>query len=194
MILIATQKTETFFIQSQKVQKIGYKTIHAYSYEEFLKILKDKIKLKLIIIDMDAIDIFPLIVKNIIPKLEIPLIYITDYSNNEISKNLYTDYTYGFLLKNSEDFILQSCIKTAINLFESCQKVKEKYSYIHKAELISRFGYWEFDLINKTVKTSKGANKIYGLDDEIYSIEDIKKFPLPEYREMLDNALKNLII
>ncbi|GEM_PF-6040105 len=40
---------------------------------------------------------------------------------------------------------------------------------------------------------SEGANLLYGLDKSSYNYEDIKQIPLPEYRAMMDKALKNLI-
>ena len=193
MILITTKKLETFFIQSQKVERIGYKTIHADSYQETLKILKDKKNLKLIIVDMDTIDNLPLLIKEIILIAKLPILFITDHPEKEISKDLYTDYSYGFILKNSGDFILQSSIKTALNLSEFSKRKEEKHSYIQQAELISKFGYWEFDLTNKVVKASKGAKQIYGLTEEEFSIEEIKKYPQPKYREMLDMAFEGLI-
>jgi diguanylate cyclase (GGDEF)-like protein len=193
MILIATKKYETFIIQSQKLQNIGYKAIHVDSYEESLKILKNKMKVNLILIDMDTIDGFSLIIKDIASTFKLPIVCITDYPENGISQDLYTDYYYGCILKNSEDFILQSCVKTALNLFESNRKIIEKYNYIQQAELIAGFGSWEFNLINKTIKASKGAREIYGLEEEIYSREEITKYTLPEYREILDKAFEDLI-
>jgi len=63
----------------------------------------------------------------------------------------------------------------------------------YKAELLAGFGAWEFDLINKKVWASKGAKAIYGISDKEYSIEEIQKIPLPEYKPNLDSGLKDLV-
>ena len=62
-----------------------------------------------------------------------------------------------------------------------------------KAEQLAGFGSWEFDLIKKKVWASKGARTIYGMSDKEYSIEEIQKIPLSEYRSSLDLALKDLV-
>ncbi len=62
-----------------------------------------------------------------------------------------------------------------------------------RAELIARLGNWEIDLSTKRVTASDGAKKIYGLGQQELTLEDIQKFPLPEYRSQLDAALLGLI-
>lgn len=64
---------------------------------------------------------------------------------------------------------------------------------LSRAELISRSGNWEFDLLSRRVYASEGARKIYGLSDRIWTIAEVQQIPLPEYRNMLDTALRDLI-
>ncbi|MCE5266246.1 MAG: PAS domain S-box protein [Deltaproteobacteria bacterium] len=63
---------------------------------------------------------------------------------------------------------------------------------LSRAEVISRSGNWEFDLGTKRVFASDGARRIYGIHGE-WTIPEVQKMPLPEYREMLDRALRGLI-
>jgi len=62
-----------------------------------------------------------------------------------------------------------------------------------RAEIISRSGNWEFDLESKRVFASEGARRIYGLHQAEWTIPDVQKIPLPEYRELLNGALRGLI-
>ena len=64
---------------------------------------------------------------------------------------------------------------------------------LSRAEIISRSGNWEFDLNSKHVFASVGAREIYGLRESEWTISDVQKIPLPEYRDMLDTALMGLI-
>jgi two-component system cell cycle sensor histidine kinase/response regulator CckA len=64
---------------------------------------------------------------------------------------------------------------------------------LSKAEIISRCGNWEFDLGLKKVFASEGARRIYGLLDREWTIQEVQKIPLPEYRAMLDDALMRLV-
>jgi len=67
---------------------------------------------------------------------------------------------------------------------------KERLS---RAESISRSGHWEFDLNSKKVLASEGTRRIYGLPEGDWTIPEIQKIPLPEYRPLLDRALTDLI-
>ncbi len=64
---------------------------------------------------------------------------------------------------------------------------------LSRAEIISRCGNWEFDLGSKKVFASEGARRIYGLVDREWTIQEIQRMVLPEYRPMLDDALRGLI-
>jgi PAS domain S-box-containing protein len=64
---------------------------------------------------------------------------------------------------------------------------------LSRAEIISGSGNWEFDLESKRVFASEGARKIYGLQNAEWTIPEVQKIPLPEYREMLDRALQGLV-
>lgn len=64
---------------------------------------------------------------------------------------------------------------------------------LNRAEIASKSGNWELNLETRKIVGSKGAQLIYGVEGEEFDYEIIKKVPLPEYRKMLDDALKNLI-
>jgi len=64
---------------------------------------------------------------------------------------------------------------------------------LRRAELALKSGNWELILGSNTTIASEGAQKIYGLQKMEYQVSEIKKFPLSEYRPMLDAALKNLL-
>ena len=73
------------------------------------------------------------------------------------------------------------------------EKLRLSEGRLKRAEIAARLGYWEFILGSNKVVASEGARIIYGLEDREWSIPEIQEFPLPEYREMLDTALKNLV-
>jgi PAS domain S-box-containing protein len=64
---------------------------------------------------------------------------------------------------------------------------------LSKAEIISRSGNWEFDMESNLVFASEGARNVYGVQNLGWTIPDIQKIPLPEYRSYLDQALHDLI-
>ena len=64
---------------------------------------------------------------------------------------------------------------------------------LSRAELVAGLGNWEIDLSTKKATASVGARKIYGVGQQEFTLDDVKKFPLPEYRSMLHEALLALI-
>jgi len=64
---------------------------------------------------------------------------------------------------------------------------------LKRAELVAGIGHWEFYMDTGIVQASDGARSIYGLSGEVWSIPEVQKIPLPEYRAGLDEALRALI-
>jgi PAS domain S-box-containing protein len=62
-----------------------------------------------------------------------------------------------------------------------------------RAELASRSGNWELHLKSNKIIASKGAEILYGLHGDEFNYSAIRKIPLPEFRPLLDNALRRLI-
>lgn len=73
-----------------------------------------------------------------------------------------------------------------LSLKNSDQKLKQ-------AELIGKFGYFEFDLTNQIFHFSEGARKIYGLNSSEVPAAVIQGMRLPEYKNVMNETIKNLI-
>ena len=64
---------------------------------------------------------------------------------------------------------------------------------LNRAEEVAGLGHWELHLNEGIMKGSRGAARLYGLDHTEMPYGAVKGIPLPEYRPILDEALKNLI-
>ncbi len=73
------------------------------------------------------------------------------------------------------------------------KELVESEARLSQGELVAKFGNWELDLEHQVMYSSAGAVKIYGADKYELSFKTVKKFPLHEYREKLDEALIDLI-
>ena len=71
--------------------------------------------------------------------------------------------------------------------------LRESEAHLKRAEEIGRSGSWEFRLSENAVTASEGARSIYGLGKTQSTIDNVQKLPLPEYRSLLDTAVKDLI-
>jgi PAS domain S-box-containing protein len=64
---------------------------------------------------------------------------------------------------------------------------------LRRAEEVANFGNWELLLDERVIRGSDGARIIYGLGGNEWQLSDVQKIVLPEYRPMLDKALRELI-
>jgi len=64
---------------------------------------------------------------------------------------------------------------------------------LRRAQEVAHIGDWEIDMTRGTVAASQEAGRIYGLDLEGLTMPKIQAVPLPEYRPMLDKALRDLV-
>ncbi len=73
------------------------------------------------------------------------------------------------------------------------EAMRESERRLRRAEVVARFGNWEFILGCDKVKASEGAKIIYGLEGSEWPMSEVQMIPLPQYRGMLDRALDELI-
>ena len=71
--------------------------------------------------------------------------------------------------------------------------LRESEFRLSRAEKAAKFGNWKLILGDKEMISSEGARIIYGVNKEIMLLKDIQEIPLPEYRNILDNALIDLV-
>ncbi|HPN38143.1 MAG TPA: PAS domain S-box protein [Melioribacteraceae bacterium] len=86
--------------------------------------------------------------------------------------------------------------KTKVSVAKEDENLKDYellLKRLRRGELIAKVGNWEVDFNTMQVFTSLGAREIYGLDESDLTFSDIKKIPLPEYRENLDKEMDNLL-
>lgn len=193
MILFITRETASSIKQLEQLKEINYQAVHTSSPLEAQKISREVEGIKLILIDMDSISEPNSFFSEPPHYIDLPVLYTTLKEEVKGSRVDFSQHCCGYLPKNTDNFILEHTITTAITLFESNKKMRNTLNCLHLAEELSNFGYWTLDLSKNTASPSEGAEKIYGLTKDIYPIKYVQSFPLPHYREKLDEALRNLI-
>ena len=102
----------------------------------------------------------------------------------------------GAPIRNEHGVIIGSVLVFRDQTLEhAAEKALQKSEYqLRKAERIANIGHWELHLASNKMFSSEGARLIYGLHKTPLDYSEIKKAPLPEYRQMLDEALQALIV
>jgi len=73
------------------------------------------------------------------------------------------------------------------------QALRAAHDRLRHAEEFARLGHWEFSLDDRIMRASDGANGVYGLSTSENALSLIQGCALPEYRPVLDRALRALI-
>jgi PAS domain S-box-containing protein len=73
------------------------------------------------------------------------------------------------------------------------QALGESQHRLLRAESIAAFGNWVLNLQSGTLAASRGAHRIYGLPEGEMALRDVQEMVLPEYRPVLDAALRALV-
>ncbi|WP_020612118.1 sensor histidine kinase [Sediminispirochaeta bajacaliforniensis] len=73
------------------------------------------------------------------------------------------------------------------------QELERHRRFFTRAQEIGEIGHWEIDLKSGLADGSEETRKIYGVADGFLTLEEVQSAPLPEYRPLLDKALKELV-
>lgn len=76
---------------------------------------------------------------------------------------------------------------------QDVSRLKIERERLERAEKVAEFGHWEFDMNTGIVEASQNAHEIYGLVPGNFTIPEVQKIPLEQYRPSLDKALEDLI-
>jgi len=78
-------------------------------------------------------------------------------------------------------------------LQESGEILRKSESRLSRAEEVGKSGNWEMRPDDGEFEGSAGTGLLYGLEGSVWKLEDVREIALPEYRPLLDAALKDLI-
>ncbi len=105
----------------------GYEAIEAHNGENAVRLAEENPSIDLILMDidlgrgMDGTEAARLILES----REIPIVFLTSHSEREMVDRVKHITRYGYVIKNSGDFVLLSSIEMAFELFEAHRTMKD---------------------------------------------------------------------
>jgi len=112
-------------------------------------------------------------------------------------KNIgYFETVYNPIYSNNKEIIGATAFAKDITEFRIANnKFKESFDRLNRSQKIANVGSWEVDLETNLIWASQEALNIYELpkDSEYIELSKVQEMIIPEEREMMDNALSNLI-
>ena len=194
-ILLVEDEKLSAIIQTRVLENFGYRVRVAPTGEEAVGIALSDPSLDLILMDIELGEGMggPEAAQRISQERQIPIVFLSSHTEPEYMEMVKQVTRYGYVQKNSGNFILRSAIEMALELFKSHKETQDWKERLLRAEDIAGFGSWEFNLTTNRVIASEGAKRIYGLEGQGWSISLAQSVPLPQYRPLLDRALRDLI-
>ncbi len=174
-ILLVEDEPITAQIQLKKIQGFGYETVSVCSGEDALQQILEDIEIDLILMDVDlgsGMD-GPETAQRILSHRAIPIVFLTSHSEREMVEKVRGITRYGYVIKNSGDFVLQSSIEMAFDLFEAHRDIESRMGDLQKSQHLVNMalqgtdqGIWEFDLNSGKITYDINWEKILGFKSD----------------------------
>jgi|GEM_PF-2116670 PAS domain S-box-containing protein len=114
--------------EGNALKRLGYKVFITDSGENAVELAANIATVGLILMDIDlgkGIDGIEA-ARRILATQELPIVFLTSHSEQGTAAQVSGIRHYGYVLKNSGNFVLQTTIEMAFELFEAFRRIKEK--------------------------------------------------------------------
>ncbi|MCF7929783.1 MAG: PAS domain S-box protein [Spirochaetales bacterium] len=161
-ILLVEDEALIALAQKKTIEKHGFSVVTAHTGEQAVETVKENPEITLILMD---IDLGPDMdgteaAQTILRMRELPIVFLTSHNEKEYVDRVKKITGFGYVLKNSGEFVLIESINMAYKLFEAKQTAQKHYEESEAAyrEMESR----EFRLqhVNRVLLSIRNVNQV----------------------------------
>ena len=190
--------------QRQILEKHGFSVVIAHSGEEALTRLEERSDLRLVLMDIDlgaGMDGTETAVR-MLEHRDLPIVFLTAHAERDYVQRVEEITSYGYVLKDSGEFVLVQSIKMAFKLFDAHQATREHERQLEEAlaqlELgneTAGLGIWQLDLESGELEWNEQMYAIYGVDRERFSkrVDEWRALLHPEDAAEADLRLQDAV-
>jgi two-component system, sensor histidine kinase PdtaS len=175
VLLLVEDESIVALAETQKLRLFGYEVLVASSGEKAIELANGSRKIDLILMDIDLGDGIEgsEAARRILETRNLPIVFLTGHSEKERVESVKEITRYGYVIKNSSDFVLQSSIEMAFELFEANERIRlerdelreaketaERYLNVAAALIVS------LDTSGKIILVNDSGCKLLGFDRE----------------------------
>ncbi len=169
-ILLVEDSMITSLAEEAMLIKKGYRVVATPDGESAVELALNDSTIDLILMDIDlgrGID-GPTAADLILKKRDIPIVFLTSHSESEIVNKVRSITRYGYIVKNSGDFVILSSVEMAFELFEAHRKTKDSETNFRQlAENINE-AFWLSDSLMKNILyISPACWDMWGIDRNV---------------------------
>jgi len=135
-ILLVEGEAVIALTEAEIISGFGYDVITANSGEKAVELATNDQKIDLILMDIDlgsGIDGTEA-ARQILAKRQLPIVFLTAHAEKEYVDRVKKITRYGYVIKNSGDFVLQSSIQMAFELFEAHKNIEIQMEALRRHE------------------------------------------------------------
>jgi CheY-like chemotaxis protein len=135
-ILLIEDEAILAIVQAKTLRQLGYTVITAQCGEEAIALARGERTIDLILMDIElgkGIDGAEA-ARQILAQRTIPIVFNTSHAERELVEKLRGITRYGCVIKNSGNFVLQSSLEMAFELFDADKKLKNELAERKRAE------------------------------------------------------------
>ena len=205
-ILLVEDQAIIALDEARKIESFGYRVSIANTGEEAEKMILTGEDVHLVLMDIDlgsGIDGTET-ARRILQKKEIPIVFLTSHAEKEYVEKVKQITRYGYVLKNSGDFVLQSSIEMAFQLFDAYktakkheQESRKNQAFLEKIFEILPIGLWIADKNGKLQRGNPAGVEIWGAEPKVgqeeYKLFKARRYPSLEELKPEDWALAHSI-
>lgn len=213
-ILLVEDESLIALAEAQTIKGFGYTVITAHSGEQAVEIAVGEKQPDLILMDIDlgkGISGSEAAAK-IFSQRPLPIVFLTSHAERDMVDKVRGITRYGYVIKNSGDFVLQSSIEMAFELFEAHNRAMEELAErrrtevalmsaqeaieasecaksdlvtkLNEAQKTAKIGSWDWDMVSNNVWWSEELFRIFELNAESFtpSVEANAQYVHPEDR------------
>lgn len=180
---------------ARKIARFGYEVVTTCSGIEAVKLITDDPKIALILMDIDlgnGID-GPETARRILALRQIPIVFLTSNSEKEFVDRVKKITRYGYVIKNCGDFVLQSTIEMAFELFEAQSRMRENEERYRT--LFSKAGEGIFigSTEGKVIEVNESFARMHGYSPHEMVGMPLDKLDTPETSQLAPERINRLL-
>ncbi len=175
--------------QKNTLVQNGYAVTHVTTGEKALAAMASSEHFDLILSDInlgDGLD-GPDTAKEILKTQDIPIVFMSSHTEKEVVDKVESITNYGYVIKNSGEFVLVQALKGALRLFEYKQVAKTKTESLEKSEIRFRTMFMKHSAVMLLIEPNTGsiiganlsAEKFYG-----HSIEKLSGMSIADFNTL----------
>ncbi len=197
-ILLVEDEILVAAIESQLLRKYNYTVILAVSGTQAIELVENTPEIDLILMDIDLGEGMDGTTTSriILEKRDIPIVFLSSHIEPEVVQKTEGISSYGYVVKNSGEFVLIAAIKMAFKLYEAKRTIQEKELLLEITERLAKTGGYKWDIPSGVGSFTKGFMEIHGLSQKELTLEELVAIAhpddLPSIWQAYTDAINNL--